>query len=160
MAPAHDTRGRFVRGQSGNPRGRARGSKNRPRHLSLTEAMTAAQLARKGHAPRTIAKLLQARPEAVKEALTQARQLLEYFAPEVAMDWINASRVAAAHGDHKPAMALLQSVKVVDPPAQKYDTGQGDKASAVVNVQFVGFQFAGLPSPTTAPAGTVEALTP
>jgi hypothetical protein len=111
--------------------------------------MAAAQLARKGHAPRTIAKLLQAHPEAVKEALTQARLLLEYFAPEVAMNWIDAARIAAARGDHRPAMALLQSVKVVEPIAQTYDTGhsKGGEAIPAVQVQFIGFEYAGLPAP-------------
>lgn len=125
--------------------------------------MAAAQLARKGHAPRTIAKLLQARPEAVREALTHARQLLEFFAPEVAMNWIDAARIAAAKGDHKPAMALLQSVKVVEPIAQTYDTGhgQGGKAIAAVTVEFHGFSFAGLPAPQAqaAPAAIDVAAT-
>jgi hypothetical protein len=85
------------------------------------------------------------KPSAVEEALHQALAILQIYSPEIAVDWLNASRVAAAKGDHRPAMHLLQSIGVVEPIPQAYDSGKPG-ATAAVNVQFVGFQMAGLPS--------------
>ena len=141
---------RWEKGQSGNPKGRTPGTKNRVTHLTIPDAVAAAQLAKRGLSADDIAKALHAKPEAVKEALSQARQLLESFAPDVAKDWIDASRIAAAEGDHKPAMALLQSIKVVEPVAQTYDTATGAKAVAGVKVEIHNFGFAGLPQPQPA----------
>jgi hypothetical protein len=137
---------RWEKGKSGNPKGRTPGTKNRAEHLTIPDAVAAVQFAKRGISADDIAKALHARPEAVKEALSQSRQLLEAFAPEVAKDWIDASRIAAAEGDHKPAMALLQSIEVVKPVAQTYDTGAaGAKAVAAVKVEFHGFSLPGLP---------------
>lgn len=138
-----DVGGRFKRGTSGNPAGRAPGIPNRARNLPIDEAVTAATLARHGHSADDIAKALNARPEAVKDALASARRILEVFAPQVAENWIQAARVAAEDGDHRPAQALLQSVKVVEPVVPDYDNGA--KAVAAVKVEFVNFGFAGLP---------------
>ena len=134
-------------GQSGNPKGRPKGSKNRPSTLTVAEAMVATTLEQKGHSESAIARLLNAKPEAVKEALTNSRKLLDQFAPEFARHWRIASHRAAKKGDHRPAMAALQSVEAVKPIAQTYDTGQGAgaKAVAAVQVRFEGFGFAGLP---------------
>jgi hypothetical protein len=149
MADAR-TCGRFQKGHSGNPRGRTPGSKNRPRHLPLTDAITAATLARRGYSATRIARVLRARPEAVRESITQARRLLELFAPEFAINWLEAARVAAKRGNHKPAMAALQSIGVVKPIPQTYDTAQaGNKASAAVHVQFVGLPTRSLPAVDT-----------
>lgn len=138
---------RFAKGESGNPKGRTPGTKNREKRLTIPDAVAAVQLAKRGLSEAEIATALHARPAAVKEALTQSRQLLEAFAPRVAKNWIDAAEVAAAEGDHKPAMALLQSIKVVEPVAQTYDTGAaGAKAVAAVKVELHGFTFAGLPS--------------
>lgn len=147
MTPVNKRKGgRFQQGEVGNPNGRPKGSKNRQTRLTPNDAVQAAKLARKGLSPTAIAKAVDATPAAVKEALASARQILEVFAPEVARDWVAAARVAAAEGDHKPAMALLQSIEVVKPVAQTYDTGGASaKAVAGVQVQFVGFGFAGLP---------------
>lgn len=146
-ATANRDRGRFTPGRSGNPNGRPRGRTARPRHLSIADAVTVARLSHAGVAPRKIAKLLGARPEAVREALEGARKLLEVFAPEFAQHWLEASRNAAMNGDHRPAMAALLATKVIEPIAQVYDTGNAGKAAAVaaVNVEFHGFGFAGLP---------------
>jgi hypothetical protein len=150
----------FPKGQSGNPKGRALGSKNeaKTKTLPLTEALSAVELAGKGHSPRQIARLLKARPTAVREALAQSRRLLEVCSTRFAEDWLVASRVAASEGDHKPAMAALQSIEVVKPIAQTYDTGAaGGKAVAAVQVQFVGFGFAGLPQPAAPePTTTID----
>lgn len=135
----------FKKGQSGNPAGRPKGSKNTPKELTIGQAVSAVELARLGRTPRQIARLLKARPEAVKEALTQGRRLLEVFAPQFAEHWLIASRVAATDGDHKPAMAALQSIEVVKPIAQTYDTGGKAAAFAGVKVELHGFYCAGLP---------------
>jgi hypothetical protein len=137
----------FPKGQSGNPKGREPGSKNHPKEaLTATGMVSAIELASKGLAPRQIARLLKARPNAVKEALSQSRRLMEVCAPKFAEHWLRASEVAAEDGDHKPAMAALQSIDVVKPVAQTYDTGAaGAKAVAAVKVEFHGFGFAGLP---------------
>jgi hypothetical protein len=138
---------RFKKGQSGNPKGRPKGSKNQPKTLALTEAIAVAELTRRGRTPRQIARLLKARPAAVKEAVVQSRRLLEVCAPQFAEHWLEASRIAAADGDHKPAMAALQSIEVVKPIAQTYETGNGGKAAAIagVKVELHGFYCAGLP---------------
>jgi hypothetical protein len=141
-------RGRpFKPGASGNPNGRPPGIEAKPTSLALTEAITAVELARLGRTPRQIARLLKARPDAVKEALAQGRRLLEVCAPQFAEDWLVASRVAAADGDHKPAMAALQSIEAVKPIAQTYETGNGKGAAAFagVKVELHGFYCAGLP---------------
>lgn len=141
-------RGRpFEPGNHANPNGRPKGSKNRPSTLPVGEAMVVAELDRKGHKPSTIARLLDAKPEAVRDAIVNARKLLDQFAPEMARYWRIAAYRAAKHGDHKPAMALLQSVKAIEPIAQTYDTGASAKAAAAVKVEFVNFGFAGLPKP-------------
>jgi Family of unknown function (DUF5681) len=141
-------RGRpFAKGQSGNPRGRVRGSKNKPRRkaLPLAGTIAAAELARMGTSESEIAKLLQAKPSAVKAAVAEARALLELFAPHAAECWLEAARVAALDGNHKPAMALMQAIEAVKPPAQSYDTGGAAKAIAGVKVELHGFYCAGLP---------------
>lgn len=150
---------RFAKGESGNLKGRTPGTKNREKRLTIPDAVAAVQLAKRGLSEAEIATALHARPAAVKEALGQSRQLLEAFAPRVAKNWIDAAEVAAADGDHKPAMALLQSIKVVEPVAQTYDTGTaGAKAVAAVKVELHGFTFAGLPSqPEEKPAIDVTA---
>lgn len=141
---------RFAKGESGNPKGRAPGTKNREKRLSIPDAVAAVQLAKRGLSEAEIASALHARPEAVKEALGQSRQLLEAFAPRVAKNWIDAAEVAAAEGDHKPAMALLQSIEVIKPIAQTYDTGNGKAAAfAGVKVELHGFYCAGLPNVPT-----------
>lgn len=149
----------FTKGKSGNPKGRPLGSKNEPKEgMTIGRALNAVELARLGRTPRQIARLLKASPTAVKEALAQSRRLMEVCAPQFAEDWLTASRVAAAEGDHKPAMAALQSIEVVKPIAQTYDTGAaGGKAVAAVQVQFVGFGFAGLPQPA-APEPTTTTI--
>lgn len=158
-AAAPDTSTRFQPGVSGNPAGRPPGIPNTPKELTIPQAVSAVELARMGRTPRQIARLLKARPEAVKEALAQGRRLLEAFAPQFAEHWLVASRNAALDGDHKPAMAALQSIEVVKPIAQTYDTGNG-KANAVaaVKVEFHGFGFAGLPQQAQ-PAIDVKAST-
>lgn len=148
----------FPKGQSGNPKGRAPGTKLKPRTLPMASAIAAIELSTQGYSPERIARMLDAKPEAVKEALTHSRKLMEMFAPEFAQHWLRASQVAAEDGDHKPAMAALQSIEVVKPIAQTYDTGaQGGKAVAAVQVQFVGFGFAGLPQPA-APEPTTTTI--
>jgi hypothetical protein len=148
MTPVNKRKGgRFQQGEVGNPTGRPKGSKNRQTRLTPNDAVQAAKLARKGLSPTAIAKVVSATPAAVKEALASARQILEAFAPEVAQHWVEAARIAAADGDHKPAMALLQSIEVVKPVAQTYDTGPGGKAVAAVKVEIHNFGFAGLPDP-------------
>jgi hypothetical protein len=149
----------FPKGRSGNPKGREPGSKNAPKDaLTVAGAVSAIELAGKGRTPRQIARLLKARPTAVREALAQSRRLMEVCAPQFAEDWLTASRVAAADGDHKPAMAALQSIEVVKPIAQTYDTGAaGGKAVAAVKVEFVNFGFAGLPQPA-APEPTTTTI--
>jgi hypothetical protein len=140
---------RFTKGKSGNPKGRPRGSRNRPRTLPIADAVAAVQLAHKGRSASHIARLLDAKPEAVKDALANGRKLLDSFAPEFARYWRIAAYRAAKRGDHRPAMAGMQSIKAVEPIAQTYDTstGAGSKAVAAVKVEFVNFGFAGLPQP-------------
>jgi hypothetical protein len=152
VADEPKTRGRpFKPGESGNPTGRAKGSKNRPKTLELSALITVAELARLGRTPRQIARLLKAKPAAVDEAVRQGRRVLEVCAPQFAEHWLIASRVAAAAGDHRPAMAAMQSTKAIEPIAQTYSTN-GPQAVAAVKVEFHGFTFAGLPAPTTPPA--------
>lgn len=140
-------RGRpFENGSVANPKGRPKGSKNRPNTLPVAEAMVAVELASKGHSPSRIARLLDAKPEAVRDALANSRKLLDQFMPEMARYWRVAAYRAAKRGDHRPAMAAMQSTKVIEPIAQTYDTGgQGSKAVAAVKVELHGFTFAGLP---------------
>jgi hypothetical protein len=143
--PTPNKRGRpFEKGNQASP-GRTPGSKNVPKELTIPQAVSAVELAAAGRTPRQIARLLKARPDAVKEALSQSRRLLEVCSPRFAEHWLRASEVAAEDGDHKPAMAALQSIKVVEPVAQTYETGGGAKAVAGVKVEFVNFGFAGLP---------------
>jgi hypothetical protein len=145
----------FPKGQSGNPKGRAPGTKLRPSTLPMASAIAAIELSNQGYSPERIAKMLDAKPEAVKEALAQSLRLMQMCAPEFAQHWLRASQVAAEDGDHKPAMAALQSIEVVKPIAQTYDTGaQGGKAVAAVKVELHGFTFAGLPQPAPAEAET------
>jgi hypothetical protein len=145
----------YPKGVSGNPKGKPAGTKNRAKHLGVSDTLAVADLVRQGVPARDIAKVLHARPEAVVEARANARKFLDMLAPDFAQDWKRASEVAAEDGDHKPAMAALQSIEVVKPIAQTYDTGaQGGKAVAAVQVQFVGFGFAGLPQPPQAEAET------
>lgn len=137
----------FEKGNKASP-GRKPGSKNRPRTLSLDDAMMAVRLERKGNSTSAIARMLNARPEAVKDAVANGRKLLDQFGPEMARYWRVAARQAAKRGDHRPAMAAMLSSKAIEPVAQTYDTGgAGAKAVAGVQVQFVGFGFAGLPQP-------------
>jgi hypothetical protein len=139
-------RGRpFPPGQSGNPNGRPRGTSSRPRHLPIDVAVAATQLAQQGVTERQIAKLLHARPEAVKDALTGARRVLDSLAPQFVRDWARASEIAAENGDHKPALSALLSSKVIEPAPQVYDTGASSKAVAAVKVEIHNFSFAGLP---------------
>lgn len=70
----------FKPGQSGNPKGRKPGSVNRPRHLPLTQAIAVAELSRNGVSARQIATLLNARLDAVTEAIAEARRVLEFLA--------------------------------------------------------------------------------
>jgi hypothetical protein len=139
-------RGRpFEQGNRASP-GRKPGSKNRPSTLSLDDAMLAVKLERKGNSPSAIARMLNAKPEAVKDAVANGRKLLDQFGPEMARYWRVAARQAARRGDHRPAMAAMLSSKAIDPVAQTYDTGAaGAKAVAGVKVEFHGFGFAGLP---------------
>jgi hypothetical protein len=142
-------------GQSGNPKGRPPGIKNRPATLPIADAMAAVQLEQKGHSESAIARLLNAKPEAVKDAIANGRKLLDQFNPEMARYWRIAAARAAKRGDHRPAMAAMQSTKAIEPIAQTYDTGaQGGKAVAAVKVEFVNFGFAGLPQPPQAEAET------
>jgi len=139
--------GRYQQGRSANPRGREPGSKNKAKTLKVEDAVKAAEMALDGEGTHAIAKALHATPEAVKSALSHSRRLLEIYTPHAAAKWVRAIDVAAENGDHKPAMALLQSVKSIEPIAQTYETPGGSKATAAVNVQIVGFEFAGLPKP-------------
>jgi hypothetical protein len=147
MVPENKRKGRFQPGDVGNPNGRPKGSKNRPSTLPIAEAMAAVQLEQKGHSESAIARMLNAKPEAVKDALANSRKLLDQFAPTFARHWRIASHRAAKRGDHRPAMAALQSTEVVKPIAQTYDTGQSGKAAAFagVKVELHGFYCAGLP---------------
>jgi hypothetical protein len=141
-------RGRpFKPGESGNPNGRPPGIEAKPTSLTIPQAVSAVELAAAGRTPRQIARLLKARPDAVKEALSQSRRLLEVCSPQFAEHWLRASQVAAEDGDHKPAMAALQSIEVVKPIAQTYDTAGKANAVAGVKVELHGFTFAGLPQP-------------
>lgn len=151
-------RGRpFDKGQIGNPAGRPKGSKNRPNTLSLDDAMLAVKLERKGHSPSVIARMLNAKPEAVRDAVANGRKLLDQFMPEMARYWRVAASRAAKRGDHRPAMAAMLSSKAIEPVAQTYDTANGAKAVAGVQVQFVGFSLPGLPQPQpTAEPVTVD----
>lgn len=148
----------FPKGRSGNPKGRAPGTKLRPRTLPVGTAVAAVELSKQGYSPERIAKLLDATPEAVKDTLSQSLRLMQMCAPEFAQHWLEASRNAAKDGDHKPAMAALQSIEVVKPIAQTYDTGAaGSKAVAAVKVEFVNFGFAGLPQPAAPePTTTID----
>jgi hypothetical protein len=137
----------FKKGQVTNPTGRKPGSKNRAKALFAEDTVKAAEMALGGESTTAIAKALHATPEAVKSALSHSRRLLEIYTPHAAAKWVRAIDVAAENGDHKPAMALLQSVKSIEPIAQTYETPGGSKATAAVNVQIVGFEFAGLPKP-------------
>src|SRR5688572_18016401 len=123
----------FEKGNKASP-GRTPGSKNVPNVLTLPQAVSAAERAAAGRTPRQLARLLKARPDAVKEAIAQSRRLREVCRPQFAEHWLRASQVAAEDGDHKPAMAALQSIKVVEPIAQAYDVGAG-KASAIAGVK-------------------------
>jgi hypothetical protein len=146
----------FEKGNRASP-GRPKGSKNRPSTLNLDDAMMAVRLERKGHSASRIARLLDAKPEAVKDAIANGRKLLDQFNPEMARYWRIAAARAAKRGDHRPAMAAMQSTKAIEPIAQTYDTGaQGGKAVAAVKVELHGFTFAGLPQPAPAEPTTID----
>jgi hypothetical protein len=146
----------FEKGNHASP-GRPKGSKNRPSTLNLDDAMMAVRLERKGHSASRIARLLDAKPEAVKDAIANGRKLLDQFNPEMARYWRIAAARAAKRGDHRPAMAAMQSTKAIEPIAQTYDTGaQGGKAVAAVKVELHGFTFAGLPQPAPAEPTTID----
>lgn len=140
----------FKKGESGNPNGRPPGIVSKPSTLPISKAIAAVELSKEGYTPERIAQMLNAKPEAVKDALAQSLRLMQMCAPAFAEHWLRASQVAAEDGDHKPAMAALQSIKVIEPVAQTYDTGSaGAKAVAAVKVEVHGFNFAGLPPQAT-----------
>lgn len=116
------------------------------RRLSPADSLTAITLHRKGHSKAAIAKVLGASPTLVAQALTDARSILEAYAPKLAADAVLASDIAAKKGNHRPALDLLERLDVVKPPLDPNIMGGGASGPSV-SVQIFGLALPGLPKP-------------
>jgi hypothetical protein len=116
------------------------------RDPTIPQHITIAQLAKRGFSYAQIAKAVGVSPDQVRESLTTARQLLEAHAGKFAADYIAASHIASAKGDHRPAREMLDRLHVTDPtPPLPPDDPNGIRRGGVtVNI---GFAMPGVPRP-------------
>lgn len=110
--------------------------------LTTAEQITIAQLLAQHVSVPEIAAQLRRTPARIYATCAEAKAILEGSALDAALDWREASKVAAQRGDHRPAKDLLQALKVVEAPAAR--TAEGPQ----VVVQ-LGFALPGLPQPLT-----------
>jgi hypothetical protein len=106
--------------------------------LTLPDRLTVHALHARGYSDAQIAKALQLQPAQCREALADARALLEANAVALVTDYLTASDLAARKGDHRPARDMLDRLHVTEPtPVETTNVG--------IAVQISGFTLPGLP---------------
>lgn len=112
--------------------------------LTLPDRLTVHALHARGYSDAQIAKALQLQPAQCREALADARALLEANAVALVTDYLTASDIAARKGDHRPARDMLDRLHVTEPtPVEQTTVG--------IAVQISGFTLPGLPVQLTNP---------
>jgi hypothetical protein len=125
--------------------------------LTLPDRLTVHALHARGYSDAQIAKALQLQPAQCREALADARALLEANAVALVTDYLTASDIAARKGDHRPARDMLDRLHVTEPtPVEQTTVG--------IAVQISGFTLPGLPVqltntlPQGAPAPAIDVV--
>lgn len=111
----------------------------------LPERLTIRALHDRGYSDAQIARALGLTPSACKQALADARAVLEAHAVSLVTDYLTASDIAARKGDHRPARDMLDRLHVTEPTPVEQQTNVG------ITVQVAGFTFPGLPVPPHGP---------
>lgn len=116
-----------------------------PRNANtLPTRLTIAALHARGYSDAQVAKALGLTPAQCRDALTEARAVLEASAVALAADALTASDIAARKGDARPALALLDRLKVTEPTASETSVGIKVEITA-------GFRLHGLPTSHATP---------
>lgn len=110
--------------------------------ITLPDRLTIRTLHDRGYSDAQIARALAITPSQCREALADARAVLEANALALVTDALTASDIAARKGDHRPARDLLDRLGVTD--ATK---GTQQTTNVGVQVHVSGFTFPGLPVP-------------
>jgi hypothetical protein len=106
--------------------------------LTLPDRLTIRTLHDRGFSDAQIARALKLSPSQCREALADARQVLEANAVALVTDYLTASDIAARKGDHRPARDMLDRLDVTKPtPTETTNVG--------IAVQISGFTLPGLP---------------
>jgi hypothetical protein len=126
--------------------------------LTLPDRLAIASLHARGHSEAQIAKALGVTPSDCRDALKDARAVLEANAVALVTDYLTASDIAARRGDHRPARDMLDRLHVTEPtPVEQTTVG--------IAVQISGFTLPGLPVqltnsqlPQGAPAPAIDVV--
>jgi hypothetical protein len=111
--------------------------------LTLPDRLTIRTLHDRGFSDAQIARALKLQPSQCRDALADARQVLEAHAVALVTDYLTASDIAARKGDHRPARDMLDRLDVTTPtPTETTNVG--------IAVQISGFTLPGLPVQLTA----------
>lgn len=110
--------------------------------ITLPDRLTIRTLHDRGYSDAAIARALKLSPAQCREALQDARAVLEANAMALVTDYLTASDLAARKGDHRPARDMLDRLGVTD--ATK---GAQQTTNVGVQVHVSGFTFPGLPVP-------------
>jgi hypothetical protein len=106
--------------------------------LTLPDRLTIRALHDRNFSDAQIARALNYQPSQVREALQDARAVLEASAVALVTDYLTASDIAARKGDHRPARDMLDRLHVTEPtPVEQTTVG--------IAVQISGFTLPGLP---------------